>query len=120
MTLRPTADTAAVGRPRVERKRLLVVGRDPGVTAVIAVSLRPRFETEAGITAAEALANPPGEPLNLIIVDLAHSDLDAAFSLRALAARSPNCPIIVIRSTGHAGISGRLVGLPVSGVLPPP
>ena len=120
MTLRPTADTAAVGRPRVERKRLLVVGRDPGVTAVIAVSLRPRFETEAGITAAEALANLPGEPLSLIIVDLAHSDLDAAFSLRALAARSPNCQIIVIGSTEHAGIADRLVGLHVHGFFTRP
>src|SRR5882724_13580106 len=77
MTLRPTADTAAVGRPRVERKRLLVV-------------------------------------------DLAHSDLDAAFSLRALAARSPNCQIIVIGSTAHAGIADRLVGLHVHGFFTRP
>ncbi len=120
MTLRPTADTAAVGRPRVERKRLLIVGRDPGVTAVIAVGLRPRFETEAGITAAEALAHVRGEPLSLIIVDLAHSDLDAAFSIRALAARSPNCQIIVIGSTEHAGIADRLAGLHVHGFFTRP
>ena len=80
MTLRPTVDTPAIGRPRVERKRLLVVGRDPGVTAVIAVGLRPRFETQAGITVAEALAHVREEPLSLIIADLAHGDLDAAFS----------------------------------------
>src|SRR6266850_2577853 len=87
MTLRPTADTAAVGRPRVERKRLLVVGRDPGVTAVIAVGLRPRFETEAGITAAEALAQVRGEPLSLIIVVLAYFSTHYAesFSLATLA-----------------------------------
>ena len=115
MTLRPTANMSAVGRPRVERKRLLVVGRDPGVTAVIAVGLRPRFETEAGITAAAALAQVRGEPLSLIIVDLAHGDLDAAFSIRALAARSPNCQIIVIGSTEQAGIADRLVGLHVHG-----
>src|SRR3982074_2001112 len=107
MTLRPTADTAAGGRPRVERKRLLVVGPDPGVTAVIAVGLRPRFETEAGITAAGALAQVRGEPLSLIIVDLAHSDLDAAFSIRALAARSPNCQILVIGSKETGGIGRR-------------
>src|SRR6266436_1337322 len=109
MTLRPTADTAAVGRPRVERKRLLIVGRDPGVTAVIAVGLRPRFETETGITAAEALTQVGGDLLSLIIADLADGDLDAAFSIRALAERSPGCPIIVIGSTEHAGIADHLV-----------
>ncbi len=107
MTLRPTADTPAVGRPRVERKRLLVVGCDPGVTAVIAVGLRPRFETQAGITVAGALAHVRGEPLSLIIVDLAHGDLDAAFSIRALAARSPSCQIIMIGSTERLRSAGR-------------
>jgi AraC-like DNA-binding protein len=81
--------------------------------------LRPRFETEAGITAAGALAQVRGEPLSLIIVDLAHSDLDAAFSIRALAARSPNCQIIVIGSTEHAGIADRL-GLHVHGFFTRP
>ena len=56
-----------------------------------------------------------GEPLSLIIVDLAHGDLDAVFSIRALAARSPNCQIVVIGSTEHAGIADRLVGLHVHG-----
>ena len=56
MSLRPPAEPPAVGRPLVAR-RLLVIGRDPGVTAVIAVGLRPRFETETGITGAEALAD---------------------------------------------------------------
>ena len=120
MTLRRTADTPVVGRPRVERKRLLVVGRDPGVTAVIAVGLRPRFETQAGITVAEALAHVREEPLSLIIADLAHGDLDAAFSIRALAARSPSCQIIVIGSTEHAGIADRLVGLHVHGFFTRP
>jgi len=120
MTLRPTVDTPAIGRPRVERKRLLVVGRDPGVTAVIAVGLRPRFETQAGITVAEALAHVREEPLSLIIADLAHGDLDAAFSIRALAARSPGCQIIVIGSTEHAGIADRLVGLHVHGFFTRP
>src|SRR6266478_7164054 len=120
MTLRRTADTPVVGRPRVERKRLLIVGRDPGVTAVIAVGLRPRFETQAGITVAGALAHVRGEPLSLIIVDLAHGDLDAAFSIRALAARSPNCQIIVIGSTEQAGIADRLVGLNVYGFFTRP
>jgi len=120
MALRPTADTPAVGRPRVERKRLLVLGREPGVTAVIAAGLRPRCEIEAGITAAEALAQVRREPLSLIIVDLAHGDLDAAFSIRALAARSPNCQIIVIGSTEHVGIADRLAGLHVHGFFPRP
>src|SRR5207245_5553826 len=104
----------------VERSRLLVVGRDPGVTAVIAVGLRPRFETQAGITVAEALAHVREEPLSLIIADLAHGDLDVAFSIRALAARSPGCQIIVIGSTEHAGIADRLVGLHVHGFFTRP
>ncbi len=118
MSSRPAADTPAVGRPPVER--LLVVGRDPGVTAVIAVGLRPRFETETGITGAEALAQVGREPLSLIIADLAHGDLDAAFSIRALAARSPNCQIIVIGSTEHAGIADHLAGLHVYGFFTRP
>src|SRR5256885_14266976 len=97
MSLRPPAEPPAVGRPLVER-RLLVVGRDPGVTAVIAVGLRPRFETETGITVADALAQVGREPWGLIIADLAQGDLDAAFSIRALAARSPDCQIIWIGS----------------------
>jgi len=119
MSLRPTADPPAVGRPPSE-KRLLAVGRDPGVTAVIAVGFRPRFETEAGITAAEGLAQFGGEPLSLVIADLAEGDLDATFSIRALAARSPNCQIIVIGSTEHAGIADHLTGLRVHGFFTRP
>src|SRR2546421_474052 len=103
MSLRPPAEPPAVGRPLVER-RLLVVGRDPGVTAVIAVGLRPRFETETGTTGAEALAHFAREPLSLIIADLAQGDLDAAFSIRAFAARSPDCQIIVIGSIENARV----------------
>jgi AraC-like DNA-binding protein len=99
---------------------LLVVGRDPGVTAVIAVGLRPRFETETGITGAEALAQAGREPLSLIIADLTQGDLDAAFSIRALAARSPDCQIIVIGSIEHAGIADHLVGLHVYGFFTRP
>jgi AraC-like DNA-binding protein len=119
MSLRPPADTPAVGRPSVER-RLLVVGRDPGVTAVIAVGLRPRFETETGITVAEGLAQVGREPWSLIIADLAQGDLDAAFSIRALAARSPDCQIIVIGSTEHAAIADHLAGLHVYGFFTRP
>jgi len=119
MSLRPTADRPAVGRPPAQR-RLLAVGRDPGVTAVIAVGFRPRFETEAGITAAEGLPQFGREPLSLVIADLADADLDAAFSIRALAARSPNCQIIVIGSTEHAGIADHLAGLHVHGFFTRP
>src|SRR6267378_7011765 len=119
MSLRPTADRPAVGRPPAQR-RLLAVGRDPGVTAVIAVGFRPRFETEAGITAAEGLPQFGREPLSLVIADLADADLDAAFSIRALAARSPNCQIIVIGSTEHAGIADHLTGLHVHGFFTRP
>src|SRR5438132_2643249 len=119
MSLRPPAEPPAVGRPPVGR-RLLVVGRDPGVTAVIAVGLRPRFETETGISVGEALAHVRGEPLSLIIADLAHGDLDAAFSIRALAERSPDCQIIVIGSTEHAGIADHLAGLHVYGFFTRP
>jgi AraC-like DNA-binding protein len=118
MSLQPTADSLAVSRKPNER--LLAVGRDPGVTAVIAVGLRPRFDTEAGITAADALAQYGGEPLSLVIADLAHGDLDAAFSIRALAARSPNCQIIVIGSTGQSGIADHLAGLHVHGFFTRP
>jgi AraC-like DNA-binding protein len=97
-----------------------VVGRDPGVTAVIAVALRRRFETETGITAAEALAQAGGEPSSLIIADLAQGDLDAAFSIRALAARSPDCQIIVIGSAEHAGIADHLAELHVYGFFTHP
>jgi len=117
--LPPTEETPAVSRPPVGG-RVLVVGGDPGVTAVIAVGLRPRFETETGITVAEALAQVGKEPLSLIIVDLAHGDLDAAFSIRALAARSPDCQIIVIGSTEHAGIADHLAGLHVHGFFTRP
>jgi len=120
MTVRPTAGTPAASRPRAERNRVLVVGRDPGVTAVIAVGLRPRFETETGTTGAEALAHFAREPLSLIIADLAQGDLDAAFSIRALAARSPDCQIIVIGSIEHAGIVDRLAGLHVYGFFTRP
>jgi AraC-like DNA-binding protein len=99
---------------------LLVVGRDPGVTAVIAVGLRSRFETETGITGAEALAHVGRERFSLIIADLAHGDLDAAFSIRALAARSPDCQIIVIGSIEHAGVADRLAGLHVYGFFTRP
>jgi AraC-like DNA-binding protein len=99
---------------------LLVVGRDLGVTAVIAVGLRPRFETETGVTVAEALAQVGREPLSLIIADLVHGDLDAAFSIRALAARSPDCQIIVIGSIEHAGIADHLAGLNVYGFFTRP
>src|SRR6266446_2422312 len=119
MSLRPPAEPPAVGRPPVGR-RLLVVGRDPGGTAVIAVGLRPRFETETGTTGAEALAHFAREPLSLIIADLAQGDLDAAFSIRALAARSPDCQIIVIGSIEHAGIVDRLAGLHVYGFFTRP
>jgi AraC-like DNA-binding protein len=96
------------------------VGHDPGVTAVIAVGLRARFETETGITVAEALAHVGREPLSLIIADLASGDLDAAFSIRALAERSPNCPIIVIGSTEHPGIADHLARLHVYGFFTRP
>ena len=119
MRLRPTAGTPAVSTTPLER-RLVVVGRDPGVTAVVAVGLRPRFETEAGITVGEALAQIGEGPLNLIIADLAQGDLDAAFSIRALAARSPGCQIIVIGSTEHAGIADHLTGLHVHGFFTRP
>ena len=119
MRLRPTADTPAVSRPPVGG-RLLVVGRDPGVTAVIAVGLRPRFEAQTGIAVAEALAQVGGGPLSLIIADLAHGDLDAAFSIRALAERSPGCPIIVIASKEDAGIADHLAGLLVYGFFTRP
>src|SRR2546425_12435240 len=69
MTVRPTADTPAVSRPRPERKRVLVVGRDPGVTAVIAGGLRPPFATEGGLTATEALGQGRGGPLGRIGAD---------------------------------------------------
>ena len=120
MTVRPTAGTPAASRPRAERNRVLVVGRDPGVTAVIAVGLRPRFETEADITATEALAQVRGRPLGLIVAEIAQGDLDAAFSIRALAARSPNCQIIAIGSTEDARIADRLAGLDVHGFFPRP
>jgi AraC-like DNA-binding protein len=120
MTVRPAPDTPAVSRPRVERKRVLVVGRDPGVTAVIAVGLRPRFETEADISATEALAQVGGGPLCLIIAEIAQGDLDAAFSIRALVARSPNCQIIVIGPPEDARIADRLAGLDVHGFFPRP
>jgi AraC-like DNA-binding protein len=58
--------------------------------------------------------------LSLIIADLADGDLDAAFSIRALAERSPGCPIIVIGSTEHAGIADRLAGLHVYGFFTRP
>ena len=119
MRLHPAAETPAPSRPAVGG-RLLVVGRDPGVTAVIAVGLRPRFETETGITAAEALAQVGGDLLSLIIADLADGDLDAAFSIRALAERSPGCPIIVIGSAEHAGIADHLAGLHVYGFFTRP
>jgi AraC-like DNA-binding protein len=119
MRLRPTAEAPAVSRPPVGG-RLLVVGRDPGVTAVIAVALRRRFESETGITADEALAQVGGRFSSLIIADLSGGDLDAAFSIRALAERSPGCPIIVIGSTEHAGIADRLVGLHVYGFFTRP
>jgi AraC-like DNA-binding protein len=119
MSLRPPAEPPAVGRPPVER-RLLAVGGDPGVTAVIAVAVRPRFETDTGITGAEALAHVGRQPLSLIIADLAEGDLDAAFSIRALAARSPDCQIIVIGSIEHAGIADRLAGLHVYGFFTRP
>ena len=119
MRLRPATETPAASRPPVGG-RLLVVGRDPGVTAVLAVALRPRFETETGISVGEALAHVRGEPLSLIIADLAHGDLDAAFSIHALAARSPDCQIIVIGSIEHAGIADRLAGLHVCGFFTRP
>jgi len=118
MSLQPSADRLAVNKPPVER--LLVVGPDPGVTAVIAVGLRRRFETETGITVADALAQVRGGPLSLIIADLANGDLDAAFSIRALAERSPNCQIIVIGSTEHVGIADHLAGLHVYGFFTRP
>src|SRR5712664_3863889 len=99
--LPPTEETPAVSRPPVGG-RVLVVGGDPGVTAVIAVGLRPRFETETGITVAEALAQVGKEPLSLIIVDLAHGDLDAAFSIRALPARSHSVAAARRSSTSSA------------------
>jgi AraC-like DNA-binding protein len=99
---------------------LLVVGRDPGVTAVIAVGLRPRFDTDTGVTAAEALGQVGGDLVSLIIADLADGDLDAAFSIRALAERSPGCPIIVIGSAEHAAIADHLAGLHVYGFFTRP
>src|SRR2546427_3765501 len=69
MTVRPTADTPAVSWPRPERKRVLVVGRDPGVTAVIAGGLRPPFETEADNTATQTPAPIPGGALGLIVAE---------------------------------------------------
>jgi AraC-like DNA-binding protein len=99
---------------------LLAIGRDPGVTAVIAVGLRPGFDTEAGFTPAEALAQFGREPFSLVIADLAQGDLDAAFSIRALAARSPTCQIIVIGSTEQAGIADLLTGLHVHGFFTRP
>jgi AraC-like DNA-binding protein len=119
MSFRPSAYTPAAATPCVER-RLLVVGRDPGITAVIAVSLRPRFETEAGITVPEAMAQVGRKHLSLIIADLVDGDLDAAFSIRALAARSPDCQIIVIGSAEHAGIADHLAGLNVYGFFTRP
>jgi AraC-like DNA-binding protein len=99
---------------------LLVVGRDPGVTAVIAVALRRGFETGTGITVAEALAQGGGAPSSLVIADISHGDLDAAFSIRALAARSPDCRIIVIGSAEHAAIADHLAGLHVYGFFTRP
>jgi len=58
--------------------------------------------------------------LTLVIADLADGDLDATFSIRALAARSPNCQIIVIGSTEHAGIADHLAGLHVHGFFTRP
>src|SRR6266481_556641 len=45
MILRRTDEMPAVSGSRAEREGLLVIGRDPGVTAVIAVCLRSRFKT---------------------------------------------------------------------------
>jgi AraC-like DNA-binding protein len=119
MSFRASAETRTVGRPLVAR-RVLVVGRDPGITAVIAVGLRPRFETRTVIAISDALAQIGREPFSLIIADLILGDIDAAFSVRALAARSPGCQIIVIGSTEQAVLLDRLSGLNVYGFFTRP
>jgi len=120
MILRRTDEMPAVSGSRAEREGLLVIGRDPGVTAVIAVCFRSRLKTEENITAADALAQVRGEGLSLIIADIARGDPVAAFSIRALAARSPNCQIILIGSAEDAGIADRLGGLQVHGFFTHP
>ncbi len=92
------------------KARLLVVDDDTSVRASLALLLKQHGYASAGAASpAEALALMEGEPFDLVLQDMnftrATSGAEGLALLRALRARRPELPVVLITAWGSIGLA---------------
>lgn len=112
---------APVSKAMPAQPRILIVGNDIGLHAVLTVMLGHEFLVETAISGSEGFDRLGVFLPKLVIVDAQLPDRDGAHFVRALRARSPTCPVLVIRGSDGGEALKELMSLRIDGffVKPP-
>ncbi|HEU5321949.1 MAG TPA: response regulator transcription factor [Methylomirabilota bacterium] len=97
-----------------------MVGTDAGMQAGLVVLLGRRFGVDVAGTASEGLGRLGVAPPRLVVLASRLPDLDSAHFLRALRARLPACPVIVVTDGEERENLRELLTLRVEGLLQKP
>ncbi len=104
----------------MKKQRILIVDDDVGIQAVLAVVLRNDFVLDHACSVSDALLRLAAAPPDLLIVAPRLPDLDAAHLVRALRARRPYCPVLIISGAGTPEVVRELMSLGIDGYLRKP
>lgn len=103
-----------------ERRRILLVGRDLGTLAGVAVVLGGDFRVGTALTVSAGLHQVTQWFPDLVILDLQRMDPEGRYFLHVLHAHLPPCPVIVLTAARNRQILREMRALPVAGVIPKP
>lgn len=99
---------------------LLIVDCDVWSRAALAVLLRPHVLVETASTASDGLSRLHNGSPDLVLLDVCLPDLDGADVLRALRARHPACPVVVLVTPERTESLQELTALGIDGLFRKP
>ena len=118
------AGKVGLGRPRSVRKakrRLLMISDDPGLVAVLSVTLERAFVVAATPTISGAYGYlGAGPPPDAVILDAPSLDSDVVNFVGSLRLMLPRCPAIILYEDGFADAVPELTALVIHGFFRKP
>lgn len=101
-------------------REILIVTRDPGIPAVLALALRGNLVLHVASSVSGAFRTLGRAQLALGILDIRPDDPDAVPFLRMVSERCPGCELIVLDCDASAHANGWLLRFRIAGVVPRP